>query len=103
MYTFLEHQINVTNLIGSIFLFAGGTGTSVFPLILKNMCETPQFLIYLIMFCANIALSLFILLHFMTRIRGKQVKLIKSQLLKAPATLTQFKERTLSALSYEPQ
>lgn len=102
-YTFLEHQINVTNLIGSVFLFAGGLGTAIFPMLLSKICSNPEFLIYLSYFAINFSLLLFILMHTMTNIRGRQVKLIKNQLLKAPATLTQFKERTLSTLSYEPQ
>ena len=90
-------------MIGSIFLFAGGLGTAIFPMFLSEICIHPEYLIYLTLFGANMALLLFTMMHFMTSIRGKQVKLIKNQLLKMPAMLTQFKERTLSTLSYEPQ
>ncbi|KAH9527966.1 hypothetical protein DERF_001948 [Dermatophagoides farinae] len=102
-YTFLEHQINVTNVIGSIFLFAGGAGTAIFPILLAEICSKPLYLIYLSIFCSNLALLLFVVMHFITKIRQRQVKLIQDRLMKNPAMLVKIKQRTLSQLSYAPQ
>ncbi|UXI18778.1 hypothetical protein NH340_JMT04721 [Sarcoptes scabiei] len=102
-YTFLEHQINVTNVIGSIFLFAGGSGTALFPILLAELCSKPLYLVYLSFFCTNLALLLFVVMHVMTGIRYRQVKLIQDRLLKDPAMLTKIRQRTLSQLSWAPK
>lgn len=78
-------------------------GTAVLPIFFRNICSNPQIFVYVCIFSANIALLLFIVMHVMTTIRYKQVKLIKTELMKDPAKLTHFKERSLSTLSYEPQ
>lgn len=95
--------MNVTNLIGSIFLFAGGSGTALLPLFLKELCEHPKYVIYMSVACANLALIIFVVMHFMKYVRCKQIHLIKKQLMEQPATLTYWKERTKSTISYDPQ
>lgn len=103
VYTFLEHHINVTNVIGSIFLFTGGAGTAILPLLLTNICSNPLYLVYLSFFCINFSTLLFIVMHILTNIRQRQVKLIQNRLLANPAILTKIKQRTMSQLSYEPE
>lgn len=90
-------------MIGSIFLFAGGSGTALFPILLAELCSKPLYLVYLSFFCTNLALLLFVVMHVMTGIRYRQVKLIQDRLLKDPAMLTKIRQRTLSQLSWAPK
>ena len=97
IYTFLEHQISVTNTIGSIFLFTGGLGTALFPILVgAYICTDSLILIYLCICCAQISLVLFLVLHIATYIRSKHVDMIKKNFVKGTAILIGYRERTFS-------
>jgi fucose permease len=99
IYTFLEHQICVTNAIGSVFLFASGAGTAILPLFLSKLCSNPQLLIYLSLFCTQMSLIIFFALHIITNIRSKQIDMIKRQIIKSPAILLGYRRRAFSILT----
>lgn len=58
MYSFLKQHIEVTNTIGSIFVFSSGLTSVIYPVLVGHFIEkNPEFLLYLNL--VNIALTVF--------------------------------------------
>lgn len=73
-YMFLEQQVCINNVVGSLFLFSTGVGMSIYPMFLLDLCEKPLNLIYCCIGGTNLACVLFICLHIASRHSHKTVQ-----------------------------
>jgi len=91
----------VTNTIGSIFLFSGGLGTALFPLLISiiDICKMPLIIVYLSLGCVQLVVVLYATLHMITHIRSHQVDMIKDNYVKKGAILVGYKARAFSLAS----
>ncbi|CAG2115957.1 unnamed protein product [Medioppia subpectinata] len=75
MYAFLEHQFRVTNVIGSIFVFAGGLTCALSPSLVGKYIEAnPLILIWFNLICVTLCVLIFVLIHFTICMNNRQKK-----------------------------
>lgn len=64
IYAFLEHQIRVTNRIGSVFVFAGGLTAALSPSLVGQYIEAnPLILVWFNLVCCLLCLTILIIIH----------------------------------------
>jgi hypothetical protein len=75
IYAFLEQQIRVTNVIGSIFVFAGGLTAALSPSIVGHYIEAnPLILVWFNLVCATLCFGILIIIHLTVSIKNRSLK-----------------------------